>query len=317
MLFVVDTNKARRERTGFYTKIKKDILMNYNLYLMVLPAFILFVLFSYLPMYGIIIAFKKYDIVLGFADSPWVGLKYFESFFKDPFVGRLIKNTLLLGFLNLFWGFWPPILLALMLSEMPSLRYRKFVQSVSYLPHFVSTVVIVGMLMDIFGTDGLINRFRESIGMESIAFFNRPEYFRSLYIGSGIWQGIGWSSIIYMSALSGVDTELYEAAYIDGASRLKRIIHISLPSILPVITILLIMNAANIVNVGFEKVYLMQNPAIYETSDVISTYVYRRGLVNRNFSFGTAVGLMNSIISFIIVYVTNRISRALDGATLW
>lgn len=308
---------AALKRAGFISNMRRDIRTNYNLYLMIMPAFVLFILFCYLPMYGIIIAFKKYDIVLGFDNSPWVGLKYFESFFKDPFVGRLIRNTFVLGFMNLFWGFWPPILLALLLSEMPGLGYRKFVQSVSYLPHFVSTVVIVGMLMDLFGATGLINRFRESLNMETIAFFNKPEYFRSLYIGSGIWQGVGWGSIIYMSALSGVDAELYEAAYIDGASRIKRIIHISLPSILPVITILLILNAANIVNVGFEKVYLMQNPAIYETADVISTYVYRRGLVNRNFSFGTAVGLMNSIISFVIVFATNRISRALDGATLW
>lgn len=294
-----------------------DLRRNTNLYLMVLPGLIGFIVFHYIPMYGIIIAFKQYDLVLGFMESPWVGFKHFQSFFNDPYAVRVIKNTLLLGFYSLLIGFWPPIILALLLNELTWKRWKKFFQSISYLPHFIAMVVVVGMMMDFLSINGVVNSVLLSMGFDKIAFFNESGYFRSLYIGSGIWQGIGWGSILYLAALTGIDPEQYEASYIDGASRLQRIWHISLPGMLPTITILLILHASDIINIGFEKVYLMTNPAIYEVGDVIQTYVYRRGIIDRNFSYATAVGLLNSAAAFLILYTANKASRALKQNSLW
>lgn len=290
---------------------------NYMLYLMVCPAVIGFFLFHYRPLYGVLIAFKQYDLILGFDGSPWVGLKHYYSFFHDPYAFRIVRNTLVLGFYSLLFGFWPPILLALLLNEMTSLRWKKFFQSVSYLPHFIAMVVVVGMMVQLLEPGGPVNHLLSLVGIKPIAFFNESAYFRSLYIGSGLWQGIGWGSILYIAALTGIDPELYEASYIDGANRFQRMRHISGPGMMPTITILFILHASDIVNVGFEKAYLMLNPALYETGDVIQTYVYRRGIVDRNFSFATAVGLLNSIASFLVLYAANRISRRANGQSLW
>lgn len=284
---------------------------------MVLPAVIGFFLFQYKPLYGIVIAFKDYDIVTGFAESPWVGMKHYISFFNDPYAVRVIRNTLILGFYNLVFGFWPPILLALLLNEMTSSRWKRIFQSISYLPHFIATVVVVGMLVQLLDSDGPVNLMLTSLGQEPIAFFNRDSYFRSLYVGSGVWQSIGWGSILYMAALAGVDPELYEASYIDGAGRFRRMWHISIPGMMPTISILFILSASDMINIGFEKVYLMLNPALYEAGDVIQTYVYRRGIVDRNFSFATAVGLLNSVVSFLILYLANRMTRRVNGQSLW
>ncbi|OAS18745.1 sugar ABC transporter permease [Paenibacillus oryzisoli] len=295
----------------------RELRLSGNLYLMVLPGVLGFLLFNYVPMYGIIIAFKQYDLILGFDGSPWVGLKHFQSFFADPYAVRVVKNTLLLGLYSLVFGFWPPILLALLLNELTSKWWKKFFQSVSYLPHFIAMVVVVGMMMELLGANGPVNLLLGSLGMEPIAFFNESSYFRTLFVGSGIWQGIGWGSILYLAALTGIDPELYEASYMDGANRFRRIWHISLPGMLPTITILFILHASDVINVGFEKAYLMSNPAIYEVGDVIQTYVYRRGIIDRNFSYATAVGLLNSVAAFLILYVTNRASRALKQNSLW
>jgi putative aldouronate transport system permease protein len=290
---------------------------NHHLYWMVMPGVIGFIVFHYLSIYGITIAFKDYDLVLGFMDSPWVGLKHFISFFEDPYATRVIKNTIVLGFYTLAFGFWPPILLALLLNEMTSLKWKKIFQSISYLPHFIAMVVIVGMMVQFLSSSGPINLLLATLGMENVAFFNEPAYFRSLYVGSGIWQGIGWGSILYLAALSGIDPALYEAAYMDGANRVQRMWYISIPGILPTISILLILSSSEIVNVGFEKVFLMLNPALYDVGDVIQTYVYRRGIINRNFSYATAVGLLNSVTAFIILWVANRGSKALQQESLW
>ncbi|MGG1516464.1 ABC transporter permease subunit [Paenibacillus oryzisoli] len=295
----------------------RELRQSGHLYLMVLPGVIGFLLFHYVPMYGIIIAFKQYDLILGFDGSPWVGFKHFQSFFADPYAVRVVKNTLLLGLYSLLFGFWPPILLALLLNELTSNRLKKFFQSVSYLPHFIAMVVVVGMMMEMLGANGPVNLLLGSFGLEPIAFFNESSYFRTLFIGSGIWQGIGWGSILYLAALTGIDPELYEASYMDGANRFRRVWHISLPGMLPTITILFILHASDIINVGFEKAYLMSNPAIYEVGDVIQTYVYRRGIIDRNFSYATAVGLLNSVAAFFILYVANRASRALKQNSLW
>lgn len=287
------------------------------LYLMILPGTIGFIVFHYLSIYGILIGFQKYDLVLGMSASKWVGLEHFKTFFADPFATRIIKNTLLLGFYSLLWGFWPPIVLALLFNEMTSRRWKKIFQSVSYLPHFIAMVVIVGMMVQLLSPTGPINELLNSLGLPTLNFFTDPGFFRSLYVGSGIWQEIGWGAILYLAALTGIDPALYEAAYMDGANRLRRMWHISLPGMMPTISILLILSTSQIVNVGFEKVFLMYNPANYSVSDVVQTYVYRMGIENRNFSYATAVGLLNSVTAFIILWVANRASRALRQEALW
>jgi putative aldouronate transport system permease protein len=312
-----DIPHRRQGWSAVWAFLQKELRRNGNLYLMVLPAVAGFIIFHYLPMYGIIIAFKKFDLILGYDASPWAGLRNFQSFLSDPFALRVVKNTLLLGFYSLLFGFWPPIVLALLLNELTSKRLKKIFQSISYLPHFIATVVVVGMMMELLGANGAVNLILQQIGLEPIAFFNQSQYFRSLYIGSGIWQGIGWGSILYLAALSGIDPELYEASYMDGANRFRRMWHISLPGMLPTITILFILHASDIINIGFEKVYLLSNPAIYDVGDVIQTYVYRRGIIDRDFSYATAVGLMNSVAAFLILYVANRASRAMKQNSLW
>ncbi len=306
-------SKKPRKGNGFV----KEMRTNYNLYIMLIPAIVGFTIFCYLPMYGLKIAFMNYDLVLGFDNSAWVGFRHFLAFFKDPFFSRTLINTLLLGFYNLLWSFSPPIIFAIFLNEIRASGLKRVYQTISYLPHFIAIVVIVGMLMDFSSPTGLFNKILAMFGQESISFFNDPKYFRTMYIASGIWQGMGYSSIIYLAALSGVDVEQYEAAYIDGANRLQRIWHISIPAILPTMSILLILSSSSIINVGFEKVLLMQNPAIYSTADVIQTYVYRRGIVSQNFSYGSAVGLFNSVISFIIVMTSNKISAAMKQNSIF
>ncbi len=302
-----------RKRRGFLHEMRT----NYNLYLMILPATALFLIFHYLPMYGITIAFKRYDIVLGVEGSPWIGLMNFRNFFRDPYFLRILRNTVVLGGYSIIFGFWPPIMLALLLQELPMRRLVRVYQSISYLPHFIAMVIIVGIMMELLRPTGIINQMIEAVSGQTVSFFTVPKYFRSMYILSGIWQGVGYGSIIYMSTLSGIDPQLYEAAFIDGANRFQRVWHVTMPGLLPVMAILLVLNAGSIINVGFEKAFLMQNPAIYETADVISTYVYRRGIQNTDFSYATAVGLFNSVISFIIVFSANKISGLLQQNTLW
>ncbi|MCK5156719.1 MAG: sugar ABC transporter permease [Spirochaetales bacterium] len=309
--------KVKLKETKIKTTWRKDFKRNKSIYLMIAPVLLGFIIFKYLPLYGIVIAFKNYDIIMGFWDSPWVGLKYFRSFLTDPYAFRVVKNTLIIGVYSVLL-FWPSILLALLLNELRSKRLKKTIQSISYLPHFISTVVIVGMLMELLNPTGVVNNLIVALGGNRIAFFNKPDYFRTIYLVSGVWQGVGFSSILYLAALSGIDPQLYEAAEIDGASRFGRVIHVSLPGITPLITILLILSVANILShAGFEKVLLMQNPAIYKTADVISTYVYRRGIINRNFSYATTVGLLNSVVAFVLLYSSNKFSRRMGETSLW
>ncbi len=302
----------------------KDLTQNYNLYLMMLPAVLIIVLFNYFSMYGILIAFKKYDMLSGIMASPWVGFANFEKFFTGTYFFRLIKNTLLLGGLNWFFGFFPPIILAILMTELNSNYLKKAVQTISYLPRFIPVVVIIGMMVSILGPTGVVNNLLvENLGWRTdpILFFNEPGFFRPMYIISDIWQGAGWGSIVYMAALSGVDQQLYEAAFLDGANRFQRIWHISIPGILPTITILIILNVASIINVGYEKVFLMQNPATYDTSDVINTYIYRinfqGGVGGGNFSYSTAIGLFNSVIATLLMVIANKTVDWLNGTSLW
>lgn len=297
-----------------WSKIKKNRL----LYLMFLPVVVYYLIFHYAPMFGIVIAFKDYNAFTGFIRSPWVGLKYFKDFFSSLYCWRLIRNTFLISFYGLIFGFPAPILLALLLNELKDGWFKKTTQTISYLPHFVSTVVIVGMYVSFLSpSTGLINNIIEKLGGERIYFLNEPKYFRSLYTIMNIWKGVGWGSIIYLAALTGIDPELYEACIIDGGGRLRQTWHITLPGIANTVIIMLIMRIGRLLSVGYESIILMYTPATYETADVISTYVYRRGLVDADYSFSTAVGLFNSVVGFIFIYTANALAKRFSETSLW
>jgi putative aldouronate transport system permease protein len=289
------------------------------LQLLALPGIIYYVIFHYIPMYGVIIAFKDYKMKLGILGSPWVGLKHFENFINQPDFLKLLSNTVLINFYQLLFAFPAPIILALFLNELKNAHAKKFVQTVSYLPHFISTVSIVGMITVFLSPDGPINRaiVQGIFHQESIYFIVKPEWFRSIYISTDIWQGIGWGAIVYLAALAGVNSELYEAAAIDGCSRVKRIWYITLPSIQPTIIIMLLFKLGGMLNLGADKVLLMQNALNKEVSDVISTYVYRRGLERGEYSFSTAVGVFNSVINFTLLWIANKTAKNLTENSLW
>lgn len=284
--------------------------------MMLLPI-IYYILFHYLPLYGVLIAFKDYKIAKGVWGSPWVGFKWFEKFLADPYFWKLVKNTLLLNIYGLLWGFPVPILLALMLNEVTNAKFKRAIQTVSYLPHFISTVVVCGMVMNFLSLDGIINQIIAAFGFDKIQFMVLPEWFRTIFTASGIWQTCGWTSIIYLSALTSVDQEILEAAMIDGANRFQRIKPVTLPSIAPTISIMLIMQIGRLMSLGYEKIILLYNGSTYETADVISTYVYRRGILSADFSYSTAVGLFQSVIGVILLVASNQISKKLSDSSLW
>lgn len=268
-------------------------------------------------MYGAMIAFKDFSPGKGILGSSWVGLKHFNTFFRSVYFFRIIKNTLLINILNLAFGFPAPIILALLLNELKNAIFKRLVQTISYLPHFISVMVICGMIIDFTASKGIINDLIELFGGERGALLLRPELFRTIYVSTNIWQEVGWGSIIYLAALSGIDYQLYEAATIDGAGRFRQLMHITLPGIAPIIIILLILRIGQMMNVGFEKIILLYNPNTYETADVISSFVYRKGLMEFNYSYSTAVGLFNSIINFTLLLSTNWFSRSVSETSLW
>ncbi|MFD0868084.1 sn-glycerol-3-phosphate transport system permease protein ugpA [Chlamydia abortus] len=305
----------RKKRRSF---LLKSFRQYWDLYLLITPVLIYFIIFHYLPIYGVQIAFKDFIATKGIWGSPWVGFKHFERFFDSYFFWRLIKNTLGISLYELLVGFPVPILLALMINEVRFKFYKRFVQTVTYAPHFLSTVVLVGIVvMFLSPQNGVINQIIKLFGGEPIAFMTDPAWFKTVYVLSGVWQQMGWSSIIYLSALAGIDPQLHEAARVDGASRLRRIWHINLPGIMPTIVILLILNVGSIMGVGFEKVFLMQNSLNNESSDVISTYVYRSGILGSQYSFSAAVGLFNSIVNFILLVLVNRAAKMMKQTSLW
>ncbi|OMD69821.1 sugar ABC transporter permease [Paenibacillus odorifer] len=297
----------------------KRIASNRYLYLMLLPTVLYFLIFEYKPMYGAIIAFKNFNPYLGIADSPWVGFKNFEKFFESYYFLRLLKNTFLMSFFSLIFIFPASLAFALLLNELRLKKLKSFLQTVSYLPHFISLIVICGMIIDFTKPGGIINSLLLGIGIisEPIQFLILPEWFRTIYVGSGMWQSLGWNSIIYLAALSGINPSLYEAAVVDGAGRWKQLIHITLPGILPTVLILLILNVGTLLNVGWDKIILLYNPGTYVTADVISTFVYRRGVMEADYSFSAAVGLFNSVINFTLLVIANRISRKTTESSLW
>ena len=307
----------RKNEISFRQRLLKDIRKNKLIYLMALPCIAYFVIYHYWPMYGAIIAFKEFSPRYGILGSPWAGLKYFKEFFESTYFFRTFRNTIVLNFLNLLFGFPAPIIFALLINEITNNRFKRTVQTITYLPHFISTVVICGMLLDFSSKNGLFNHIIVLLGGEASTLLLNKHFFRPLYVGSGIWQEVGWGSIIYLSALTSIDTQLYEAAHIDGAGRFKQLLHITFPGITPTIVIMLILRMGHIMNVGFEKVMLLYNPAIYEVSDVISTFVYRKGIEEANYSYSAAVGLFNSVVNFLMIITANYISRKTNENSLW
>ncbi len=312
----VRISKAGRElwRQNFW----RHMLRDKYLVLMALPAVAYFLVFHYYPMYGMLIAFQDYSPGKGIWGSVWVGFEHFRQFFGGYYFFRLLSNTVIISVLSLLWGFPLPIIFALMLNEFREGTFKRTVQTVSYLPHFISLVVTCGMIINFLSpANGIINTLIKALGGSPVNFLGQPQYFRTVYVASGVWQEFGWNSIIYLAALSGVDQQLYEAARIDGAGRWKQMVNITLPSIQTTIIILLILSVGNIMSVGFEKIILLYNTSTYETADVISTYVYRMGLQSLQYSFSAAVGMFNSVVNILMLIMANTLSRRLTGSSIW
>ena len=298
-------------------RLKRDFQKNRSLYFMIIPVVLFYILFHYKTMYGAIIAFYNYRPARGLEGSKWVGLDHFIYFFKSPFFMRTLKNTLAISLLNLLFAFPAPIILALLLNEVRNKYFKKVVQTVTYLPHFISSVIICGMLTSFCLSTGLFNDIIELFGGKRIPLLQGTEYYRTIYIASDIWQTIGWSSIIYLAALSGVDKNLYEAAQLDGANKWKQTWNITLPSILPTIMIQLILRIGTLMSVGYEKTLLIYNPTNYAVSDIISTYNFRMGLELGDWSYATAIGLFNSVVNCILLVMSNKLSKKYTENSLW
>ncbi len=305
------------KRETFAERVKKDWKRNRSLYILVIPVLIFYLIFHYKPMYGAIIAFKDYTPALGVSGSPWVGIKNFTRFFTGPYFGRLLRNTLLISIYNLIFGFPAPIILALLLNEVRAKKFKSLAQTITYLPHFISLVVVTGMITNFCMTSGLFNDIIELFGGKRSPLLQNPYLYRPIYVASSIWQEIGWGSIIYLSALSGVDSQLYEAASIDGAGKWKQLIHVTMPAIMPTIIIMLILKMGSLMSLGYEKTILLYNPSTYETADVISSYIYRVGIGEQNWSYSTAIGLFNSVVNCMLLIITNKISKRCSDTSLW
>lgn len=291
---------------------------HYDLYLLLLPAILYTAVFLYIPMYGVLMAFQDYSPVKGIMGSNFVGLKHFKKFFSTYMAKQIISNTVILSGYSLIASFPFPVILALMLNYCVNRRFGKIVQTVTYMPYFISVMVLVGMMNIFFSTNyGVVNTVLQAFGIEPFSFMSSEKSFRHMYVWSGIWQGMGYSSVIYFAALSGIDPTLYEAAELDGASKLQRIRYIDLPSIMPTVIIMLIMSAGNLMSIGFEKAYLMQNDRNSGVSEIIATYVYKVGLIDARYSFSAAINLFNSAINFVILIVINKVSRKLSDTSLW
>jgi len=310
---------GRLKPSGRWGVVKKELIRNRYVYMMLIPVVVYYLIFSYGPMYGLLMAFQEsYSPVKGILSGTWIGFDNFTMFFESYYFWRLIKNTLILSFYSIVFGFPAPIILALLLNEVRKKWFRSTVQTISYMPHFISVVVVVGMLKTFSSLDGgLFNVIREFFDMQPIMFLAEKDMFRPMYILSNIWQGAGWASIIFLAALSGIDPQLYEAAKMDGAGRWRQLLHITLPGILPTIVIMLILRLGAVMNSDFQKILLMQTAPTYETSDVISTFVYRSGILEGNYTYSTAIGLFNGVINFSLLIIANAISRKLNSTSLW
>lgn len=305
-------------RKSLFERIRRELSANKYVYLMALPVILYYIVFCYVPMYGAQIAFKRFDVAKGIMGSEWVGFKYFTDFITGPYFFRLMRNTLLISFYELIFSFPAPIFLALLLNELRSEKFKRTVQTIIYLPHFISIVVICGMIHSFVSREGVITDLMVMFGMERTNMLGEPQFFRSIFIISGIWQGVGWGTIIYLSALTGIDPQQYEAAIVDGANRFHQVWYITLPGIAPTITTMFILQLGRVMSVGFEKVILLYNPNTYEVADVISTYVYRMGLSEgTQFSATTAIGLFSSAINFLMIVGANKVTQKLSHTSLW
>jgi len=313
----LESNTQQSNMQKWFSKQKYKFKQSRTLYVMFLLPAVYFIIFHYIPILGNVIAFQDYNVFDGFLHSEWVGFEHFKNFLSDPYFWKLVRNTVLINIYLLIFYFPMPIIFALLLNELRFALFKRFVQSVTYLPHFLSTVVVVGMLVNFLAMDGMLNRFIEAIGFQQIPFLSKADWFRTIYVGSEMWQRTGWGTILYLAALSSIDPSLYEAAKMDGANRWHRMIYITLPALIPVITILFLLTLGEILSVGFEKILLLYNGSTYETADVIQTYVYRRGLLNSDFSYAAAVGLFQSILAFIAVIVANQATKKINGNGLF
>ena len=308
----------RKKGLGLWAEARKKMMKHWQLHLLVIPPLLFFLIFKYYPMLNAVLAFKNYNVIKGIWGSPWVGFKNFNLFFENPMFWTLLKNTILLSGFLLVVGFPIPILLALMINEIRGGRFKRFVQLISFAPYFISTVVMVSIIMMFLAPRlGFANIALNYFGLDSINFLGEPSMFRSIYVTSDIWQTAGYSAVIYLAALAGIDPTLYEAAKVDGASRFQKIRHVDLPGIVPTIVIILILNVGNVMAIGFEKVYLLQNPLNIANSEIIATYVYRIGLLNANYSFATAVGLFNSVINLILLVTVNGMAKKITKNSIW
>ena len=300
-------------------RLKRDFQRNKYVYLMLIPVLAFFILFRYGPMKNMVIAFQDYKAAKGIMGSRWVGMKHFINFFNDPFLPRLLRNTFTIALSTLIFSFPSAIVLALLINELRSRKMSRTVQTISYIPHFISVVVVCGIIRDLVSrTGGVTMILHDIFGMPVTNMLYEPDYFVPIYIVSDIWSNIGWNSIVYLSALTAIDQELYEAARVDGANKWHQILHITIPCLVPTIVIMFILKVGKMFDVGYEKIMLLYTPLTYERADVINTYVYRRGFAeNVNFSYSTAVGFFNSVVCFVLVFFTNKITKRMGGNSLW
>jgi len=303
---------------SYFKRLRLDVVREWDLYLMLIPGILFLLLFKYTPMYGIVIAFKDFNIYDGLAASPWVGMEHFEKLFLSEDFARVFKNTLIISIYKIFFLFPLPILLAVLMNEIKNMVFKRGIQTIVYLPHFLSWVIVSGLFLQLLSTNGgLINKMIVGLGGESIAFFMNTEVFRSVLISSAGWKEVGWGMIIYLASIATIDPQLYEAAKIDGASRFRQIWHITLPGLVPIIILMFILRLGNILEAGTEQILVMYNSIVYEVADVIGTYVYRIGLGQQDYSFSTAVGLFDSVIGFILIITGNYLSRKFLKRGIW
>lgn len=310
-------NSGGTRMSSWGKMVRNDFRVNKALYLMVVPIMLFYIAFHYAPMYGITMAFQDFRPAKGFLGSEWVGLEHFKTLFSLPSFKTLIANTFRISFKSIVFGFPAPIILALLINELRNARFAKFVQNLTYMPHFISMVVMCSLIRNFTLDTGIINYIMSFFGHDPVTLLNDPKYFDIIYVASDIWQGVGWGSIIYLAALTGIDPTLYEAAEVDGANKWRQVIHITLPGILPTITIMLVLRLGGVLNVGYEKLILLYNDLTMPRADVISTYVYRKGLIDLSWSFSAAVGIFNSVVNFVFVMTSNYISRKVNGIGLW
>jgi len=305
------------KKLSFGERVVLDFKRNKQKYLIIVPVLVYFILFEYKPMYGVIIAFKEYKPVRGIAGSEWVGFKQFARFFNDIYFFRLLRNTVTISFLSLVFAFPMPILLALLLNEVKHAKFKKTVQTITYMPHFIAMVILCGMITSFCSTNGIVNQIIALFGGTKTNLLMKSSAFYPIYIISGIWKGIGWDSIVFLAALSGIDQEQYEAARVDGAGRIKQMWYITLPGIVPTISILLILRLGGILSVGYEKILLLYQPITYEVADVISTYTYRKGLLEADYSYSTAISIFNSVVNIMFLTASNKISKKVGQSGLF